>query len=87
MIEEIEDDNLKRDGNNVVHDLYINFLDAALGGSMEVPTIEGKVRIKIDPEHKVGKSSDLEVKVSKTSTAMEKEINSIHVNVWTPKKE
>ena len=41
--------------NNIVYDLYVSFVDAALGGSMEVPTIDGKVRIKIDPGTQSGK--------------------------------
>ena len=86
VIEEIEDDNLKRDGNNVVHDLYINFLDAALGGSMEVPTIEGKVRIKIDPGTQSGKILRLRGKGVKDINGYGKGDQLIHVNVWTPKK-
>ena len=55
VIEEGEHDTLKRDGNNVVFDLYINFIDAVLGSDVEVPTIDGKVRIKIDPGTQSGK--------------------------------
>ena len=46
---------LKRDGNNVVFDLYINFVDAALGNELEVPTLNGKVKIKIPPGTQSGK--------------------------------
>ena len=49
LIEEIEHDSLKRDGNNIVYDLYVNFIDAALGASIEVPTIDSTVKIKLDP--------------------------------------
>ena len=38
-IEEIEDENLKRDGVNLFYDLYISFADAALGTSVEIPTV------------------------------------------------
>lgn len=86
VIEEIEDDNLKRDGNNVVYDLYVSFLDAALGGSMEVPTIEGKVRIKIDPGTQSGKILRLRGKGVKDINGYGKGDQLIHVNVWTPKK-
>jgi len=47
LIEEVEDKELKRDGNNIVYDLHISFVDAALGTSVEVPTIDGKAKIKI----------------------------------------
>ena len=49
LIEESVDDTLQRDGNNLVFDLYLNFVDAALGTSVEVPTIDGRVKIKIPP--------------------------------------
>ena len=86
IIEEIEDDHLKRDGNNVVYDLYVSFLDAALGGSMEVPTIEGKVRIKIDAGTQSGKILRLRGKGVKDINGYGKGDQLIHVNVWTPKK-
>src|SRR6187402_3291669 len=49
LIEEHEDKFLKRDGNNLVFDLYISFIDAAIGTNIEVPAVGGKVKIKIDP--------------------------------------
>ena len=36
-----------REGSNVIYDLYISIADAALGTSVEVPTIDGPVKIKI----------------------------------------
>lgn len=85
VIEEIEDEQLKRDGNNVVYDLYVSFIDAALGGSMEVPTIDGKVRIKIDPGTQSGKILRLRGKGIKDINGYGKGDQLIHVNVWTPK--
>ena len=75
VIEEVEDDVLKRDGLNIIYDLYINFADAALGTTVEVPTIEGKVKIKIDPGTHSGKLLRLKVKELKISMDMEKGIN------------
>ena len=42
VIEEEAHEVLHRDGNNVIYDLYVSFVDAALGTSVEVPTIGGK---------------------------------------------
>jgi len=55
VIEEIEDKVLQRDGNNVIFDLYVSFVDAALGASVEVPTIDGRVKIKVEPGTQSGK--------------------------------
>ena len=85
LIEEKEDETLKRDGNNVVYDLYVNFIDAALGSSMEVPTITGKVKIKIEPGTQSGKILRLKGKGIKDLNGYGTGDQLIHVNVWTPK--
>lgn len=85
VIEEEEDDTLKRDGNNVIYDLYISFVDAALGEQIEVPTIDGKVKIKIDPGTQSGKILRLRGKGIKDIDGYSKGDQLIHVNVWTPK--
>ncbi len=86
VIEEQEHELLKRDGNNIVFDLYVNFADAALGSSVEVPTIDGKVRIKIDPGTQSGKILRLRSKGVRDINGYGKGDQLIHVNVWTPKK-
>jgi molecular chaperone DnaJ len=47
VIEEIPDAELLRDENDVVYNLLLPFPTAALGGYVEVPTLTGRVRIKI----------------------------------------
>ncbi|MDX1629946.1 MAG: molecular chaperone DnaJ [Fulvivirga sp.] len=86
VIEEKDHDQLVRDGNNVVYDLYISFIDAALGASAEVPTITGKVRIKIEPGTQSGKILRLKGKGIKDINGYGKGDQLVHVNVWTPKK-
>ena len=48
LIEEIPHENIKRDGVNLLYDLYLNFVDATLGTSIEIPTVDGKVKVKIE---------------------------------------
>ena len=85
VIEEAEHHELKRDGNNVIYDLYLNFIDAALGTSIEVPTIDSKVKIKIEPGTQSGKILRLRGKGVKDINGYGKGDQLIHVNVWTPK--
>lgn len=85
VIEEEEHDFLKRDGNNIIYDLYINFANAALGTSLEVPTIDGKVKIKLDPGTQSGKILRLRGKGIKDINGYGNGDQLIHVNVWTPK--
>ncbi len=88
LIEEIEDPVLKRDGNNVVYDLFLNFADAALGTQVEIPTVTGKVKLKIDAGIQAGKMLRLKGKglpeVNGPKSYAGDQL--IHVNVWTPKK-
>jgi molecular chaperone DnaJ len=86
LIEEVEDKQLKRDGNNIVYDLHISFIDAALGTSVEVPSIGGKVRLKIEPGTQSGKILRLRGKGVKDINGYGHGDQLIYVNVWTPKK-
>jgi molecular chaperone DnaJ len=86
LVEETEDKELKRDGNNLVYDLHISFIDAVLGTSVEVPSIGGKVRIKIDPGTQSGKILRLRGKGLKDINGYGTGDQLIYINVWTPKK-
>ena len=55
IIEEEHNPQLVRDGNDLGHTLNIPVVTAILGGEVEVPTIDGKVRIKIAPGTHAGK--------------------------------
>jgi len=85
LIEEIPHEVLKRDGNNVIFDLYISLVDAALGASIEVPTIDGKAKIKIDPGTQGGKILRLKGKGIPEINSYHKGDQLVYVNVWTPK--
>ena len=57
FIEEEPNDTFIRDGNNVLYNLLPDFPTAALGGDVEIPTIEGKkVKIGIEPGTQPGKT-------------------------------
>ena len=84
VVEETEHDLLKREGTNIVYDLHVNFADAALGTAMEVPTIDGKVKIKLDPGTQSGKILRLKGKGIKDINGYGHGDQLIYVNVWTP---
>ena len=57
LIEEEPNDTFVRHGNNVIYNLLLDFPTATLGGSVDIPTIDGKsVRIKIEPGTQPGKT-------------------------------
>ena len=49
LIEELEHDTFERQDANLYYNAFITYADAALGASVEIPTLNGKVKIKIDP--------------------------------------
>lgn len=85
-IVEIEHPRLQRDGMNLIYELYLNFADAALGTSVEVPTIEGKVKIKIPAGTQAGKIFRLKGKGLPAVQSYGKGDQLIHTSIWTPKK-
>jgi len=85
LIEETPHESLKREGNNVVYDLHVSIIDAALGFSAEVPTIDGKAKIKIEPGTQSGKLLRLKGKGIPEVNSYHRGDEIIHVNIWTPK--
>jgi molecular chaperone DnaJ len=84
VIEEIEHPYLVRDGNNLLFDLHINFADAALGTSVDIPTLEGKARIKIEPGTHSGKVLRLKGKGLPDVNGHRRGDILVNVEVWTP---
>ena len=53
---EVEDHpELERDNNNLIYNLLLDVPTAVLGGPAEIPTLDGKVKIKIEPGTQPGK--------------------------------
>jgi len=84
LIEEEAHPDLHRDGLNVAFDLYITFPDAIFGTNVEVPTIDGRAKIKIPPGTQSGKIFRLKGKGFPAVNSYEKGDQLIHINVWTP---
>lgn len=86
LIEEVEHEFLKRDGNNLLFDLYVSFIDATLGTSVEIPTIDGKAKIKIDAGTQSGKILRLKGKGLPEINSYGRGDQLVYINIWTPKQ-
>ncbi len=84
LIEEEAHEELQRDGLNVAFDLHISFPDAVFGTEVQVPTIDGKAKIKIPAGTQSGKIFRLKGKGFPSIQSYEKGDQLIHVNIWTP---
>jgi len=80
-----EDENLIRDGQNLHYEHYISFADAALGTSVEIPTVNGKAKIKLESGTQSGKILRLKGKGLPSVNGYGKGDLLVHINVWTPK--
>jgi molecular chaperone DnaJ len=84
VIEEIEHEYLKRDGLNLFYDHFVSFVDAAIGTHVEVPTIDGKAKIKVDPGTQSGKVLRLKAKGLPDINSYSRGDILVNINVWTP---
>jgi molecular chaperone DnaJ len=84
LIEEEEHPELKRDGSNLFYDGYVSFADAALGTSIEIPTVDAKVKIKIEPGTQSGKVLRLKGKGLPDVNSYGIGDLLVNINVWTP---
>lgn len=84
VIEEETNKELQRDGLNVVYELYISFPQAVFGTEVQVPTIDGKAKIKIPAGTQSGKIFRLKGKGFPSVQSYEKGDQLIHVSIWTP---
>jgi molecular chaperone DnaJ len=84
LIEEEQHPYLHREGLNVAFDLHISFPDVVFGTQIEVPTIDGRAKIKIPAGTQSGKIFRLKGKGFPSINSHEKGDQLIQVNVWTP---
>ncbi|MDR2886957.1 MAG: molecular chaperone DnaJ [Bacteroidales bacterium] len=85
LIDEEEHQELTREGNDLVYNLFIGIPDAVLGTHVEIPTIENKVKIKIEAGSQPGKILRLRGKGLPEVNGYGKGDLLVNVNVWIPK--
>jgi molecular chaperone DnaJ len=85
IIEEEKHPELIRDGNDLLFNLYITITQAALGAQVEIPTLDGKVKIKIEAGTQPGKILRLRGKGLPEVNTYGKGDLLVSINVWIPK--
>ena len=84
LIEEEAHPTLVRDENNLVYSLLLDIPTAALGGFAEIPTIEGKAKVTIDPGTQPGKVLRLRGKGLPTLNGYGKGDIVVNISVYIP---
>ena len=86
VIEEIHHEELRRDEEHLHYEAYISLIDAALGTSLEIPTVTGKAKIKVEPGTQSGNILRLKGNGLPNIQGYGEGDQFVHINVWTPKK-
>jgi molecular chaperone DnaJ len=86
LVEEEAHKELYREGLNVAYELHLSFTDAVFGTQAEVPTIDGRAKIKIPAGTQSGKIFRLKGKGFPAVNSYEKGDQLIQVSVWTPQQ-
>lgn len=86
IFQEEQHEYFTRDGDDVVYDLYLNFPDLVLGTDIEVPTLSGKAKLRIEPGMQVGKLLRMREKGIQHLNAHGAGDQLVRVNVIIPKK-
>lgn len=85
LIEEEEHPDLVRDGNDLLYNVFVGFPEVVLGETVEIPTIEGKAKVKIEPGTQPGKILRLRGKGLPDINGYGRGDLLVKVNVWIPK--
>jgi len=86
VIEEEDHPELQRDGNDLIYTLFISVPDAILGCDVEVPSVDGKLRIKVEPGTQSGKILRLRSKGLPDVNGYGYGDLLVFIQVWIPKK-
>ena len=86
VVEEVPHDELKRDSENLHFEAHVNIVDAILGESIEIPTIGGKAKIKVDPGTQSGKVLRLKGKGLPVLQGYGHGDLFVHIQLYTPQK-
>ena len=85
VIDEEEHDELIREGNDLIYNLFVSIPDAITGTHVEIPTIDNQVKIKIEPGTQPGKILRLRGKGLPEVNGYGKGDLLVNVNVWIPR--
>jgi molecular chaperone DnaJ len=84
LIQEEEHPELVRDENDLLYNLFISIPDSILGTAVEIPTIENKVKVKIDGGTQPGKILRLRGKGLPDVNGYGRGDLLVKINVWVP---
>jgi len=86
VFKELAHEHFVRDGDNVIYNLYISYPQAVMGTEVEVPTLNGKAKLKIESGIQPGKFLKMREKGIKHLQNYGSGDQLVKVNIHVPKK-
>lgn len=86
VFQELPHDYFIREGDDIIYNLFVSFPDIVLGTEVEVPTLNGKARLKIDPGTQAGKMLRMREKGIQHLNHHGAGDQLVRVNIFVPKK-
>jgi len=75
-----------RNGDDILYELYISYPEAVFGAEVEIPTLSGKARLKIDPGTPSGRVLRMRDKGIPHLNSYGRGDQLVRVNIWIPSK-
>ena len=86
IFQEIQHEYFVRDGDNVIYDLYLSYPEAVLGTEVEVPTLNGRAKLKIEAGTEPGKYLKMREKGIQHLNSHGAGDQLVKINIHIPKK-
>ncbi len=85
IFEELHHEHFTRDGDNVIYELFLSYPDIVLGTEVEVPTLNGKAKLKIDAGTQAGKFLKMREKGIQHLNSHGAGDQLVRINIYVPK--
>jgi molecular chaperone DnaJ len=86
VIEEEPHESFKRNGDDIIFDLWISFPTAVVGGEVEIPTLSGKAKLVIDSGTPAGRMLRMKERGIPHLNKYGRGDQLVRVNIWVPSK-
>lgn len=86
QIREVDHEFFTRNNRNLHLDHYVSFVEATLGAQIEIPLLQGKAKIRVEPGTQSGKILRLKGKGLPSVDSYGKGDLLVNLNVWTPQE-
>ncbi|RMD48770.1 MAG: molecular chaperone DnaJ, partial [Ignavibacteria bacterium] len=75
-----------REGDDIIYDLYISYPEAVLGTDVEIPTLNGRAKLKIEPGTQPGKFLKMRDKGIQHLNSHGSGDQLVRINIYVPKR-